>query len=232
MRTPTAQAVGVRLVLICNVIQKHKRAEKFKFLCSFLLTDFLLCAIIKVSYHCEVIMEITKKARQLSVVAFVLYFLLLIWIIALKCNMQNAILDAKIFNRDFTLAERVEMQLGRFSNTDFEDGILNILFFVPLGLTMPFLANKHACVKTVLFCFLISAGFEFLQLFNCIGRFTYIDIINNTIGGITGALMHLWLRPRAKEKPLEVVLIILNVILTVMCIAATANTIVHIEYYL
>lgn len=177
-------------------------------------------------------METTKRARRLFIIAFALYFLLLIWIIALKCNMQNAILDAKIFNRDFTLAQRAKMQLGQFSTTNFDDGILNVLFFVPLGLTMPFLANKHPYAKTVLFCFLISTGFELLQLFNCIGRFTYIDIINNTIGGIAGALIHLWLRPKAKERLLETVLIVLNVILTAMCVAATANTIVHIEYYL
>ncbi len=177
-------------------------------------------------------MEITKKIRRLSAITLMLYVLLLIWIIALKCNMQNAILDAKIYNRDYTLAEKFAFQLSHFSATPLEDGILNILFFIPLGMLMPFFTKKHAYIKTALFCFLISTGFEVLQLFNCIGRFTYIDIINNTIGGIIGALIHLLLRRKAKERPLEITFIILISALVPTLIAAAVNTVTYIDYYL
>ena len=177
-------------------------------------------------------MEITRKIRRLALLTFVLYLLLLGWIIALKCNMQNAILDAKIFNRSFTLAQRAEMQLGHFSKAEFNDVVVNILFFIPLGALMPLLGKRHAVAKTVLLCFLISTGFEVLQLLNCIGRFTYIDIINNTVGGAIGAVIYWLLHKRAKERRLQFTFAVLIAVLVPTLIAAAINTATHIEYYL
>ena len=138
-------------------------------------------------------MKTTKKIHHLCSVTFILYILLLVWIIALKCNMKDAILGAKIYNQWFTLAERFEMYLSYFAKTDFKDGAVNVLLFIPLGMMMPFLIEKRAYVKTVFICFLISVGFEISQILNCIGAFTYIDIINNTAGSIIGAMIHLLL---------------------------------------
>ena len=132
----------------------------------------------------------------------------------------------------FTLTERFELYLSYFAKTDFEDGAVNVLFFVPLGMLMPFLIRKCAFVKTVFYCFLISAGFEVLQIINCVGAFTYIDIINNTAGALLGALVHRLLRPHAKERPLEITFVVLIFVLIPTLIAATINTIGHIEYYL
>ena len=177
-------------------------------------------------------MKITKKIRVFSVIVLVLYMLLLVWVIALKCNMREAILDAKIYNQRFTIAERFEMFLTRFAKADFEDGAVNVLLFVPLGMLMPFLPQKHTYGKTILFAFLVSTAFEILQIINCIGAFTYIDIINNTAGGILGAFLHRLLRPHAKERPLEITFGVLISILIPTLIVAAINTITHIEFYL
>ena len=177
-------------------------------------------------------MEITNKIRRLAATTLTLYLLLLVWIIALKCNMKDAILDAKIFNRDFSLGERFVFQLSQFSKAPLDDGILNILFFVPLGILLPFFINKHPYLKTVLIGFFISTGFEILQILNCIGRFTYVDIINNTFGVILGMLVYLGLRRRIKEKTLAATFVVFISILTPILIAAAVNTILHIEYYL
>ena len=177
-------------------------------------------------------MKPSNKIRRLATVTLLLYMLLLVWIIAFKCNMRLAVLDAKIFNQRFTLGERFVMQLSRFAKTDLQDGVVNILFFIPLGMLMPFVIKKHACAKTMLFCFFISAGFEVLQILNCIGAFTYIDIINNTVGGIIGALLYLVLQKKAKERPVEIILKILIALLIPVLIVAAANTILHIDYYL
>jgi glycopeptide antibiotics resistance protein len=157
--------------------------------------------------------------------------LLLFWIIALKCNMKDAILDAKIYNNWFTLAERFEMYLSYFAKTDFKDGAVNVLIFIPLGMLMPFLMRKCAVLKTMLLCFFISAGFEVLQIINCIGEFTYIDIINNTAGGIIGAIIYLLLHKKVKEKPLGVAFTVLISILIPTLIAAAVNTVLHMDYY-
>ena len=177
-------------------------------------------------------MKETKKIRHLCFVIFVLYILFLVWVIALKCNMRDAVLDSKIYNRDFTLAERFQRHVLSFAKTEFEDGVLNVLFFIPLGMVMPFIIPNRVYISTAFYCCLISAGFELLQLFNCIGRFTYIDIINNTAGGIIGALIYFFLHKRVKEKSLGTTLGVLIGILIAILIAATMNTVIHIDYYL
>lgn len=177
-------------------------------------------------------MEMTKKVRRLCSVTFILYMLLLVWIIALKCNMREAILGAKIYNQMFTLAERFEIYLSYFAKTDFKDGAVNVLVFIPLGMMMPFLIQKCAFIKTVFYCLVISAGFEILQIVNCIGAFTYIDIINNTIGGIIGTIIYFLLHKNAKEKPLAITFVILILLLIPTLIAAAMNTWAHIDYYL
>lgn len=177
-------------------------------------------------------METTKKVRRLCSITFILYMLLLVWIIALKCNMREAILGAKIYNQMFTLAERFEIYLSYFAKTDFKDGAVNVLVFIPLGMMMPFLIQKCVFIKTVFYCLVISAGFEVLQIVNCIGAFTYIDIINNTMGSIIGTIVYFLLHKKAKEKPLAITFVILISLLIPTLIAAAMNTWVHIDYYL
>lgn len=176
-------------------------------------------------------MSITRKTRRLVKITLLLYVLLLVWIIALKCNLRDAILGAKEYNQLFTVGERFEIYLSYFAKTDPQDGILNILVFIPLGMLLPFFQQKRIGIKTVLICFLLSTGFEISQILNSIGAFTYIDIINNTVGGMIGALVYLLLHKRVKEKPLAVTLTVLIAVLVPTLIAAAINTALHIEYY-
>lgn len=197
------------------------------------LTNASQCVIMGTNISsCEVVMKETNKIRPLCSVTFVLYLLVLFWAIALKCNMQDAVLDAKMYNQDFTLAERFQRHVLTFSKTYFEDAVLNVLVFIPFGMAMPFMISKRVYISTAFYCCLISIGFELLQLFNCIGRFTYIDIIHNTAGGIIGLLIYFLFHRIVREKPLKIAFIILICILVPMVIAATANTIIHIDYYL
>lgn len=146
--------------------------------------------------------------------------------------MKDAILDAKIYNQWFTLAERFKMSFSCFAKTDFKDGAANVLLFIPLGMMMPVFMGKRAYVKTIFLCFIISVGFEVLQILNCIGAFTYIDIINNTAGGVVGAIIHFLLHKHVKEKPLAIGFRILIALLIPTLIIAAVNTVVHIDYYL
>ena len=177
-------------------------------------------------------MEKTNKIQRLARVALTLYMLLLIWIIIFKCNMRAGVLDSKTYNGWFTLAERFEKYLFRFAKTTFVEGGVNILFFVPLGMLMPFLMRKYAYLKTMLFCFLISAGLEILQIIDCIGSFTYVDVINNTAGGVIGVLVYFGLHDKIKEGALTVIFKILIFLLIPILVFATVNTAIHIEWYL
>lgn len=70
--------------------------------------------------------------------------------------------------------------------------ILNILLFIPMGYLLPLVfrkVRKHTVIDVVLLCFLISLATETLQLIFRVGWFDVDDIINNTIGALTGALI-------------------------------------------
>ena len=66
-------------------------------------------------------MSITRKTRRLVKITLLLYVLLLVWIIALKCNLKDAILGAKEYNQLFTVGERFEIYLSYFAKTDPKD---------------------------------------------------------------------------------------------------------------
>jgi len=82
---------------------------------------------------------------------------------------------------------------------DWKNSILNILLFVPLGMTLPLLWNKFRCAKrTVLFGLLMSLAIETLQILTF--RATDVnDLITNTLGAYLGfQCSKLWLR---KHQP-------------------------------
>lgn len=177
-------------------------------------------------------MQITRKILRLAKITFVLYMLLLFWVIALKCNMPVSISDTKAMNAGTTLLERFQRYLSyRSFKSSWEDSVVNVLLFVPGGMLLPFLFQKSPYSKSILTTFLLAVGFEVLQIVSCIGMFTYVDIINNSLGGIIGTVIHFFLRKIAKEKPLSITFYVLCFTMLVVLAYATYNTIIHIEMY-
>ncbi|MBO7273397.1 MAG: VanZ family protein [Clostridia bacterium] len=176
-------------------------------------------------------METTSKIRHLCSVAFILYIFVLFWVISLKCNIPASVVEAKKYFRGFTFRERLDMQIFHFAKTNSKDALLNIFVFIPFGMLTPFLAERNAGVKVVFFGFLLSVGFEFLQIISCIGMFTYVDIIHNMIGGIIGGFIYLVFHRVAKERPLKIAFVVS--IISMMCILAfaTVRTIQNIDIY-
>lgn len=79
---------------------------------------------------------------------------------------------------------------------------MNILMFVPIGLTMPNAIcglNKHCVRSTITICCLFSLCIELCQYVFGLGRCEIDDIIMNTIGavlGITSFLLYRWIKSR------------------------------------
>lgn len=79
---------------------------------------------------------------------------------------------------------------GRIFPSDFDDLVLNILFFVPLGLLSPLIMKKPALWKTVLIGFIFTLLVEASQMFT--NHCSDInDIIANTLGAFFGYLLYL-----------------------------------------
>lgn len=81
---------------------------------------------------------------------------------------------------------------------------MNILMFVPIGLTMPNAIcglNRHCVRFTIISCCLFSLCIELCQYFFGLGRCEIDDIIMNTIGAVLGTtsfLLYRWLKNRFK----------------------------------
>ena len=74
--------------------------------------------------------------------------------------------------------------------------LLNILFFVPFGVLVPFCVDgnwKRKLVFTVASACLLSGTVEFLQLLYRLGFAEFDDVFDNTIGAAIGAVVVLML---------------------------------------
>jgi len=71
---------------------------------------------------------------------------------------------------------------------------MNILLFVPLGLSMPYCLSKKPYKRNVFitigFAAVLSAGIEFLQYYYHLGRCETDDVIANTLGAAVGTLSY------------------------------------------
>ena len=71
-----------------------------------------------------------------------------------------------------------------------EEIILNILLYVPLGFVLRSFSPKNKLWQCVLISFLISLSTEIMQLVLRLGLYEIDDIINNTLGGMLGAILY------------------------------------------
>ena len=176
-----------------------------------------------------------------------MYFIIIIWIITFKCNLVQSITDTYLFFKEMTIIERINFDLVPFKdyiegpfisqiNTIIEDDILNILFFVPLGMYASLFIKKHKFIKVILFSFLLSLFFEIFQLFSLIGSFSTKDLITNVLGSIIGyfiyRLMYKKENSQLKFKVYNVISTIVVVILIFICVYAIYNTILNIDLYI
>ena len=176
-------------------------------------------------------MIITTKTRVHALVTTFLYMLCLVWVVALKCNMHDAVTDSIIYNRTMGLFERAAMYMGYFAKTTPEDAIVNIIIFIPIGLLFPFFFEERPYLKGLLIGFIITWAFEIFQIISCIGGFTYIDIINNTAGTAIGCIGHAILRQRVDSRSTRIALDIAGVASLCILVFAIFNTVKNIHIY-
>ena len=177
-------------------------------------------------------MHNSKRIKNLTIIAIVLYALCLIWVIGLKCNMIQPVVESRYILSKLTLGERIIRACGRFAKTTRADFLVNTILFLPLGLLIPFLKKEMPYISTALIGMLVSLGFEISQILNCIGGFTYIDILSNTLGAIIGAIIHFEVKGKIKEKHAEVALAVGIGLAAATFIFGFFNTIKYLDIYI
>lgn len=187
-------------------------------------------------------MKSLTKLQKNALITFSIYFLVLVWVILLKCNMEWPVYVSRLSMGSMTLAERAEWSFCHFrfnedgpiySQAAIEDMVVNMILFLAVGMTLPLvLKEKKALVPFIGFG--ISLFFELTQFFNTIGGFAYIDLITNTLGTIIGMLFaHLIMKAlKQNEKAASGILIVFQFIFSIIVGYGVVNTINHIEIYL
>jgi glycopeptide antibiotics resistance protein len=157
----------------------------------------------------------SKKQKVVSILLFILYFLLLIWVVLFKFRSPFSQVG---YLRNINLipfGASVIIDRGRGPQIDLEEIIMNILVFVPLGVYAKIFLPKKPFFLLAGLCFLVSLCFEVLQYILAIGASDITDLINNTLGGILGIGLFMLLNKHLKEKAVKVVNIIGIVVISV-----------------
>lgn len=180
-------------------------------------------------------------------IIFVIYIIILIWAIALKCNMSQAYIDTYEFLIDKSFINRFtvyfnpphEYLISLFNRSFIsilKEEINNILIFIPLGGYIAWAFKKRKFLYVCIIGFLTTLGFELIQYITLIGAFKINDLFMNFLGAIIGYGIYKLI---FIKKINSVKIMIFNIILTLLIIIfipilfyAIINTLLNIETYI
>jgi glycopeptide antibiotics resistance protein len=177
-------------------------------------------------------MPFNKSIKNTAIITFSFYMLCLLWVVILKCNLRAGVLESRSFMSEMTFWERAVLCTGNFLRTTVPDAVVNIFIFIPSGLLLPFIIKKNTYLVSALIGTTVSLAAEITQLTFCIGCFTYIDVINNSLGAFFGVMLHFPLSSIVKENQQDIALKVSSVMAMSLLVFATMSTIVNIDIYL
>ena len=149
-------------------------------------------------------MDKAKRNDTLTLLLFIIYLLVLIWIILFKLHFSFVEMDR------LRIINLIPFQGSVFGANE----IYNILFFIPFGIYICMLKNKWSFIIKIIIILCFSLSFEILQFIFAIGRTDVTDLLCNTLGGITGIgiyeLLYKLLKNRT-NKVMNIVFLVLTV---------------------
>ncbi len=153
-----------------------------------------------------------KKQRNLTMILFIVYFCILIWILLFKMS----------FSFDELYKSR-SINIIPFSGSVIVNGkfyineiINNILVFIPVGTYTCILKQEWSILKKVSVAFFISLAIEVLQFILSIGVTDITDLIGNTIGGIIGIGIFYLFTKIFKNKAINILNILASIATVVL----------------
>ena len=177
-------------------------------------------------------MQIKVSLKKTATLAFILYMLCLFWILILKCNLRQAVLETRFTYENIPFSERILIFMGKFSTTNINEATMNVVAFVPMGIIVPHISKKKPYLNAAMAGLFTSLAAELCQLITAFGGFTYIDIINNSIGTFLGVIISCLLMRTVKEKWLNIGMITVSALATPLLIYAIFNTAKNIDIYI
>ena len=190
-------------------------------------------------------LEHPKTLHRLSVVLFGLYAWLLVWVIALKCNLIAPVTDNYYKFGDWTWQQKwqfvgesfkalfVENEWGNVF-LDARQDLLNVVVYIPFGLYVAYFAKKAKLLWVAVLSFVTSACFEIFQLISLIGCFGAIDLVTNTFGALIGWVLFKLVQKSVTKYPKgwSIASIVVIVLALPIAIYALVGTIQMLDVYL
>lgn len=149
----------------------------------------------------------TKKNRRLRMISrllFILYMAIALYVLLLSENFDRRAKTEYRYNLvPFQEIERFYHLLGTERH---EKAMLNlagnILCFLPFGLyqALNLERKRYVVAKVTALTLLFSFSVELVQLYFRIGIFDVDDLILNTLGGMTGALLYCFVQLFVKKR--------------------------------
>lgn len=123
--------------------------------------------------------------KLFNVVLFVLSLLLIIY---------ATLIGRKVGLREIELIPFYTLTTISYNNEALRTMLMNVILFLPFGLTIPYVLDRqiknkrHKWCICILSALLLSITIESAQYYFCIGRAEMDDVICNTLGGLLGIL--------------------------------------------
>ena len=136
-------------------------------------------------------MQAKKSSKTIAVLASIVYFFVLTWVIMFKCNLLTS--DMRFGFRSISLVPFSQIgDVGYLA-----DYLLNVVAYIPMGIYVcTFLKDKSLVLKIATIA-MTSIVFECVQYAVAFGSTDISDVISNTLGGAVGV----WLHSKIKDKP-------------------------------
>lgn len=146
-------------------------------------------------------LTVQQVLKCMVITTLVLYILLLVWGLMLKCNRIASLRRTYFRYWNLDIAGRLKKNLIPFIQyfrptffyptraASIRDVPLNILAFIPYGFLLSFLTNKNRLPKVALIGFATSLLVETFQLCSRLGACCTDDLITNTTGAMLGVAL-------------------------------------------
>ncbi|NLJ91124.1 MAG: VanZ family protein [Clostridiales bacterium] len=131
-------------------------------------------------------MEDNSNIFKWTKALYIIYLIALFWIIVFKFDVPFSNMG---YLRSINLIP-FKSSLIINGKIDYSEMIMNIVIFMPLGIYSGILFKKWNNSRKIFLFFLISFICEAFQFILGIGASDITDIINNTLGGVTGLLIY------------------------------------------
>lgn len=163
------------------------------------------------------------------------YLILLIWVIALKCNapwlqelgeeMRSLPFNSRVGRLIIPFYKMIDK--GIYFDLDY---FMNVLIYIPLGIFLSFITKKKIFLNLAII-FISSAIFEAVQYVTGFGGCDSSDLVCNFLGGILGILLYKLLRSHISNTNINRIALAMSTISLPIVLYAVINTATHWQLY-